>query len=107
MTRDEIYPDKYFKAANLSRPQELKIVSAIMETMKDVHGANVRKLVVGFEDTPTKLVCNRTNFDKLSELFGGDTDAWIGNYVQLYVDQVRFGGRAVNSVMVRAAKEGV
>jgi len=103
MNKNDVFPPTYFKAANLPEPITRKIVSATMEVMKNFHGQNERKLVIGFADEGRRLVMNRTNFDALAALHGPDTEQWLGKSVQLYADKIRVSGRSVDTVRVRAA----
>jgi hypothetical protein len=37
----------------------------------------------------------------LADLFGGETEDWIGKVIQLYADKTRFGHKVVPCVRVR------
>jgi len=107
MNREDVFPSRYFKAANLPRPRNVTIVAAKMEEMKSPDGGETQnRLVLHFSDEAKRLVVNATNFDVLAELFGGETEDWIGKTVQLYADKTRFGHKIVPCVRVRAASVG-
>jgi hypothetical protein len=76
-----------------------------MERLKN-DGKDEDKLLLHFRgDDPKPLICNRTNFDSISDLYGDDTDAWPGRAIELYVDpRVRFGTRVVPGIRVRAPR---
>jgi hypothetical protein len=101
MKRDEIFPSKYIKAADVTQPRTGTIASTGMEQFKN-DGRDQQKLVVYFRDRGLKpLVCNMTNYDAIADIYGDDTDRWIGREIELFADRVRFGGKLVDSVRVR------
>jgi len=62
------------------------------------------KLALYFEEFDKGLICNTTNIDLLTALFGGDeTDDWIGKQITLYTDPtVIYGGKKVGGIRVRS-----
>src|SRR5262245_49505222 len=105
MNRDDIFPSKYFKAASLAEPIDLKIVAATMETLKNFKGEDQRKLVLTFEDCPTRLIMNASRYDDIADLFGDDTEQWIGHSIQLYATTMRIGGKTVETVRICESAE--
>lgn len=105
MNRDQIFPIKYFKAASVAEPIHLKIVAATMESLKNYKGEDVRKLVLTFEDCPTRLIMNATRYDDVAGLFGDDTEQWIGHSIQLYATTMRIGGKTVETVRICESAE--
>src|SRR3954452_17422844 len=104
MTRDDIFPSPFFKAADLAEQSvDLKIKSAVVETLKSPQGVSERKLVIAFDRHPKRLVCNRTNFDAILLLHGPNTEAWIGKSVELYATRTQFCGKETACVRVRRA----
>jgi hypothetical protein len=77
------------------------IESAETEELKDMNGKPATKLVLGFKKMRKKLVCNRTNFDSVSEFYGDNTNNWINKSVELYPDRVGLGGKMVACIRVR------
>ena len=64
MNRNDLFPSKYFKAADLGgKPITLVIKTASVEPMKNMQGGTDDKLVLGFINQAKSLVVNRTNFD--------------------------------------------
>jgi hypothetical protein len=73
-----------------------------MEQFKN-DGRDQDKLVVYFRERGFKpLVCNLTNYDAIATLYGDETNGWAGQRIELFADRVRFGGKLVDSVRVRA-----
>ena len=55
-----------------------------------------------FNELPKPMVLNVTNLKRLAKALGDDTDVWIGEQVQLYVDHdIEFGGNIVGGLRIR------
>jgi hypothetical protein len=103
MKRDDLFPGRYLKASDLKgQPTTLTIKSANVAALKNMQGDTEDKLVLGFADQPKKLVCNRTNYDSIADLYGDETDQWPGKRVEVYPSKASLGGRSVDAIRVRA-----
>lgn len=72
MQLDQIFPSRFFKAADLQgREHRVKIQSPKLEQLGDE-----RKLVITFVDRSKEMVCNKTNAAAIVAAFGNDTDGW-------------------------------
>lgn len=60
-----------------------------------------RKLAVSFQDLDKLLLLNMTNARAISDLYGGDTDHWVGRQVMLFTAPVDYQGKKVNAIRVR------
>lgn len=75
------------------------------EEINGDHGKE-KKLVARFVGKDKGLVLNRTNADSIAEITESeDTDDWAGAVIVLYPDKTKFGGKTVDCVRVRAAKD--
>jgi len=92
-----IFPSKYVKAADL-KGKEITLVIARAEVEKL---GDDNKLILYFQGAEKGLVTNRTNADRISYLYGTNTDAWIGKEITLYTDMVNFQGRVVEAIRVK------
>lgn len=61
-----------------------------------------RKMVVTFVETEKTLPLNVTNARAIGDLYGPDSDNWIGQRVMLFSMPVDFQGKMVNAIRVRA-----
>ena len=102
MKRDEIFPSKYLKAADLSKPTVVTIDSAPLEVLKNPEGKEQSKVVLHFRGAKKALPLNVTNWDAVAAICGEDTDDWPGGKVELYADKTRMGGKTVDCIRVRA-----
>ena len=104
MTRDELFPSKYIKAADLGgKPLMVTIKSATVEALNNPNGGGQQdKLLLSFVNQPKKLVCNVTNYNSISDLHGDETDNWPGKRIELYPTKASVGGKSFDAVRVRA-----
>lgn len=64
--------------------------------------------VLGFREYPKPMVLNITTIRVLEQAFGGDTDQWMGNRVNIFVDpNVSFGGKVVGGLRLRPVKNTI
>lgn len=101
------FTSTYLTADDVKKPLLLYITSAVEETV-----GRDEKLVLYADDTDEneiKVALNKTNIDKLIEIFGDDeTDNWIGLPVVAYRDpHVMFNNKKVGGIAFRKPKAGV
>jgi hypothetical protein len=101
--RDEIFPSKYLKAADLEgKAIVTTIVSAPKETLKTPDGREDTKTVLYFRSAKKTLPLNRTNWDSVADICGDDTDTWPGCQIELYPTQTEMKGKVVDCIRIRA-----
>ena len=101
MNAAEFFPSKFLKAADLpATPLIVTIAGVGSEAFGE--GRDIqRKLVLTFKDQPLGMVVNKTNFTMLREITGSaNTDAWIGQRVQLVAARVDFQGKRVLAIRI-------
>jgi hypothetical protein len=103
MTRDEVFPSKYLKAADLkSKPQIVTIECAPYETLKSLEGKETRKIVLYFKNAHKSLPLNATNFDAVCDATNCfDTEHWAGQRIELYPTKTTMGGKPVDCIRIR------
>jgi hypothetical protein len=103
MTRDEIFPSKYLKAADLKgKPHTVTIESAPCETLKSLDGKETQKIVLHFKNAEKSLPLNVTNFDAVCDVIGYfDTEDWPGQRIELYPTKTTMGGKATDCIRIR------
>jgi hypothetical protein len=107
VTMADAFPSKYLKASDLEDGTALATIKlAALEQIKGFDGKPANKVVVYFARTFKPLVCNRTNYESISDIAGSDeTDDWAGTKVELFVVPVSFNNKTTDGVRVR--KPGV
>ena len=104
-TRDEVFPSKYLKAADLGgKPITVVIERADEETLKTPEGREDVKTVLSFKGAKKTLPLNMTNWDGVAEITGeGDTARWPGHALELYPTTTTMQGKTVACIRIRAA----
>jgi len=104
--RDEVFPSKYLKSADLKgKPVVLTITAAPAETLKSPDGKEQTKTVLYFNGAKKSLPLNITNWDSVAEICGDDTDDWPGKKVELYPDKTPMRGEVVDCIRIRAPSQ--
>jgi hypothetical protein len=103
MMRDEVFPSKYLKAADLKgKPRIVTIERAPYELLKGLDGKENQKIVLYFENVPKSLPLNATNFDAVCDATGfPDTEDWPGQQIELYPTKTTMGGKTVDCIRIR------
>jgi hypothetical protein len=103
MTRDEVFPSKYLKAADLKgKAYVATIESAPYETLQSLDGKETQKIVLHFKNAEKTLPLNVTNFDAVCDATGcSDTEDWPGQRIELYPTRTTMGGKAVDCIRIR------
>jgi hypothetical protein len=103
MTRDEVFPSKYLKAADLKgKARIVTIESAPYETLKSLDGKETQKIVLYFKNVPKSLPLNATNFDAVSDATACfDTEDWPGQRIELYPTKTTMQGKTVDCIRIR------
>lgn len=103
MTRDEAFPSKYLKAADLKgKAHIVTIESARYETLKGLDGKENQKIVLYFKNAEKSLPLNLTNFDAVCDATGcPDSEDWPGLRIELYPTKTTMGGKSVDCIRIR------
>ena len=95
---NEMFPGRYIKAETLNGKARTYHVVAV-ERVKLSDGS--LKPVITFEDEDMKFILNRTNADSIVQIYGRDSDNWIGKLIELFPTRTQFGTKMVDAVRVR------
>jgi len=95
-----VFPTKYVKAQDINGSVNVIIRSAVMEQLGDEH-----KLVVYFEGHEKGMVLNKTNANNLSNLYGPESDGWIGKPMTLVSTFVDFQGQSTPALRLHPPQQ--
>jgi hypothetical protein len=106
-TRDDLFPSRYLKAADLAGKSHIVTISmAIRETFKNGTDEQ-QKLVVFFKGKKKGLVTNLTNFDAIMDITGqADADDWRGHQIEIYPTTTEMRGKTVDCIRIRSPEQG-
>ena len=97
MKRNDIFPSRFLKAADLGG----KVVVVTVERVVQEELDEQLKAVVYFHGSTKPLVLNATNYDSIAEHYGEDTDGWPDAEIEVYPTKVQFKGKLVPCIRVR------
>lgn len=104
MKISEAFPGNFLKAEDLNgKPVTLTIDEVTLEELKG-GGKTEKKLLLSFRKTDKKLICNKTNANTISKLYGDDTDGWVDQRITLVPREVEFAGDMVWAIRVSLQK---
>jgi len=95
-----VFPTKYVKAQDVNGQVLVTIRSAVMEQLGDEY-----KLVVYFEGHDKGMVLNKTNANNLSNLYGPESDGWIGKSMMLVSTFVDFQGQSTPALRLHPPQQ--
>jgi hypothetical protein len=97
MKLSEAFPSNFLKSEDLQdRDVTVVIASAELEQV-----GNERKLVLSFQGKQKRMICNKTNSQRIKFLYGDETDDWTGREIILTSEFVEFQGRTVKGLRVK------
>lgn len=104
---NDLLPGKFLNADDVrEQPVTMTIAGFEVGTLKDKDGNETKAGFVCFEGTDRRLVVKPAIVENLRELFGASRSKMIGKQVEAYFDKtVKFGGKSVGGLRLRAAKE--
>jgi hypothetical protein len=97
------FPSEFLRAADLNG--KAVTVTMVSVSLREINGEP--KPVLFFEGKDKGIVLNKTNANKIAEMFGDDTEEWIGGQIVLYEAMVSFQGATVPAIRVRIAPNKV
>ncbi len=78
------YDSPYLKSTDLqNRSARVTIERVAIEPLRQATGTRENKIVITFVGKSKQLVANRTQARMLVELYGDDTDNWVGKTIML------------------------
>jgi hypothetical protein len=99
MNVNSLFPSKYVAAGDLMGQDVAVVISGIKQ--EEVGEDEKRLPVLYFVGMKKGMVLNRTNAKRIAELYGAETDAWIGKTITLYPSETEYAGDTVPCLRVR------
>lgn len=106
MDFEALFPGRFIKAAEFKGREVTLTISALdLVDLPQDTGPEKARGVISFRESKKQWVLNRTNAVCLKEMFGRETDAWLGKRVTLYPAQASFGRERVLAVRVKGSPD--
>jgi hypothetical protein len=104
-TRDELYPSKYLKAADLKGKPVGLIIDRVTQETLEANGKKDVKPVVHFRNTAKLLVLNLTNYVSIADQHGDETNNWPGCKIVVYPTTTLVGNKQKDCIRVEEKTE--
>lgn len=96
MNIEEAFPSKYLKAADLKGNK----ITVKMDRVEAETVGDDSKVILYFQGKDKGLVLNVTNKNMIVDLYGPETDDWIGQPIVLYEAMVQYQSKMVPAIRV-------
>lgn len=91
---DHAFPSRWLKAADIQGDTLVTMKNATMEEIAQ----GEQKPVLWLEGYEKGIVLNKTNATNISQLYGADSDGWVGRQMLLSTTYVDFQGQSTESL---------
>jgi hypothetical protein len=106
MNADQLLKKRYVQASDIGDQGKIvTIVDLKIEELKGRDGTVNQKGVLYFDSGIKPLPLNNTNVAKLKELFGKETDDWIGKDIYLVVRNVEAFGKPALGIRIEETEQ--
>lgn len=102
MKLKEAFPSDYLKADDVSGVGEVYIMGEVkMQEFTDPETKETEdKPVLSFHDQEKTLILNKTNWNRIAELYGDESKNWNGKTIKLRLEKVEAFGKSQDAIRV-------
>lgn len=103
MKLNDMFPSNLLKAQDVTDAggeMPLTIEKVEIKEFDADNGGKERKPIIYFKEGK-QMVCNKTNGNSIAELYGDETDNWLGKEITLVVRDVDFQGKSTPAIRVK------
>lgn len=106
MKRGDAFQSNFVKTEDLQGREHQLIIDRVEmgEVMNQDTNKSEDKPVIFWRGKAKGMILNITNWDTLEEIYGDETDHWVGQPMTLYPTETRFGNRKVPCMRIRIPK---
>ena len=101
MNMANAFPSKYLSAADINGVEPTYHISAVVMEQVGRDANEPQKPVLYFADCDKGMVLNVTNNNTIMDMYGHDSDAWLGKPITIFATHVDFGGKMVPAIRVK------
>jgi hypothetical protein len=102
MNINQAFPRKYAVGQDIDGKQPTLAIRAV--TLEQMGEDGEKKPVIWFTGAKKGVVLNKTMARAIANIYGPETDGWIGKYVTLYSEFVRAFGENHCAIRVKAPR---
>jgi hypothetical protein len=102
MKLNDVFPARFVKSEDFEKGEErtLTVKNVEREEIGQDEAKEIKPIIYFREKDAKPFVCNKTNWLTIAELWGEDSDDWIGKGITLYVTKVPSFGKMVDGIRV-------
>jgi hypothetical protein len=100
MNINDAFPSKYLSAADIGDSKPTVIIAGFEMIDLETDDGMESKPFLTFKGAKKGMILNKTNANAIQDLYGFDTDAWIGKAIKLIVTRVDYQGRRVPALRI-------
>lgn len=94
---NEFFDSEYLKASDLQGRE----VAVRISHVDGIDLGGKRKAILYFEGKKKGLILNKTNANKIANVYGQNFEGWAGKDIFIYPDETTFQGQMVPCLRVR------
>ena len=97
----QAFPSKYISSEDLAGKEPTLVISNCV--MEEIGQGNDKsnKPVVYFQGAKKGMVLNKTNASTISDMYGPESDAWVGKPVTLITIWTEYQGKAMQGIRIK------
>jgi hypothetical protein len=102
MNRNDAFPSKYLRKEDITGTTTATITHIEMCDVGTEENKDTKPIMSFRENDLKPMVVNSGNWDTCADLFGDESDEWIGKQIEIYVDpNVKYAGKKVGGLRLR------
>ena len=101
---NEVYGSEWLRAADLEGHWPATVTIAGWETVEfqdDRTGATKKQVALSFTGRDKRLGLNKTNANRIADLYGLEVETWPGKSIVLIVERVEAFGKITDAIRVQ------
>ena len=102
MNIKNLFPSAYLRASDVETPRLVTIQA--LERDRKMNSGEL-KHVLSFVECDQELVLNKTNCNSIAQMYGDETDNWIGKQIVLIQSTTDMQGQTKDCIRIRAPKQ--
>ncbi len=100
MNVNDFAPSTYLRAHDLQGREPTVAIAKVEQIELENNGRKEAKLLISFVGKNKGLVLNKTNMFAISDLYGPETDDWVGKKIKLVTARVDYQGKRVDAIRI-------
>ena len=102
MKTSDVFPSRFVKAEDLDGDKIVTVEQVILEEVFNQQGnTKEQKPIIYFKGATKGMLLNKTNWSKLADAYGDESDAWKGQKCILTTVEVQAFGDVVSAIRIK------